>query len=256
MNWRKTSIARMAFASPGTELDDTAWNVRKNSLMNRLKIQLPALRDLTSSFISTTTELSDNQLQLVIYLEESPQTQLRNLSGTQADRDSYLQDIRRVREQQGNLHERFQQAIKSIEHPAELLELQELRSLLWQSRADGRIQLHSSLHGEWMRIPHLQTTLSQSVRTKIVIKVLRINRHEIGVALSKALICPVSQRRLFDVDRKISLKRPPKLRHTKSSVQLAKMMHEPSGQEVPIEIEYSWVDGSPHRLTLLGTDAQ
>ena len=255
MNWRKTSIARMVFAAPGTELDDAAWSVRKNSLMNQLKIQLPVLRDLKSSFIVTTTELSDNQLQLVVYLEESPQTQLPNLSSRNTDRDTYLQDMQRVREQQANLHERFQQAIKSIEHPAESLELQELRSLLWQSRKDGRIQLHSSLHGEWMPIPNLPPTLSQSVRTHITIKVLRINLHEVGVALCKALICPVSQRKLFATHKKISLTRGTKLRHIESSLKLAKMMHDSSGQDVQIEIEYSWIDGSPHRLTLLETDA-
>ncbi len=256
MSLRKVQIARMAFAAPGTEFDDAAWNGRKGSLINQLKVQIPALRQLKSSFIQTTTELSNHQLLLVAYLEESPQTQLRNLSNSQADGDLYQQDLERVRAQQATLHERFQHAIKSLEHPAGSLELQDLRNLLWQSRKDGRIQLHSGLQGEWMRIPNLQTTLSQSVRTKIVIKVLRIYLHEVGVALCNELICPVSLRRLFDVHRKISLTRHPKLRHFESSVQLAKMMHDSSGQEVQIEIEYSWVDGSPHRLTLLATDAQ
>lgn len=255
MNGRKTPIARMIFAAQGAELDDTAWHSRKDSLMNQLKIQLPALRQLKSSFVVTTTEVADNQIHLVVYLEESSQIELRNLSRAEADRDIYVQDWQRVRAQQASLHERFQQAIKSIEHPTESLELQDLRGLLWQSRKDGRIQLHSGLPGAWLPIANLQTTMSQSAKTSIVVKVLRINRQEAGVEICAPLICPFTHRQLFGVHKKLSLARHPKLRDAESSVRLAEMMHEHSGQVVHIEIEYSWVDGSPHKLTLLATHA-
>lgn len=258
LNLRKTPVARMAFAAPGAELDDTAWNARKKSLINQLKTQLPALRRLKSSSIQTTTELSDNQLLLVVYLEESPQTQLPSLYSTQVGRDLYLQDLQRVRDQQANLHERFHQAIRSTDYPTDSVALQELRGLLWQSRREGRIQLHSSSHGEWLDIPSLPSTLPQSALIKVEVEVQRLTRDEVGVQISEHLSCPATQRVLFERSRKVTMLRHPKLRDMESTLKLATLMQQNAIQEVEVEIEYSWINGQPHRLTLvsLGSTAK
>lgn len=248
---RKTPIARMTLAVAGTEMDDTAWEARKRSLLQELKIQLPVLRQLKSSTVQTATELSDTQLLLVVYLTESDQRHFQGLSHGHATDDLYLQDLKRVRDEQSSLHERFQHAVRSTEHPWVAIELQGLRSLLWQARREGRIQLHSSLQGEWLDFPPLPSTFSRSAMTKAEIKVTRLSCNDVGVQMAHPLSCPHTHRLIFEKSRKVSLLRHPRLRDLQSSLWLATLMHEDQTRSVDVEIEYNWIDGQPHRLTLV-----
>lgn len=250
-NFRETAIARIDFATDGTELDDIAWSHRRRSLMQRLYTQLSVLRQLMASTIKTTTELAGQRTYLVVYLQESAQTPLRHLTTTPGGQDLYLQDLRRVREQQAGLPERFEQAIRSPDHPVDAPHIGELRQLLWQSRREGRIQLHSSLAGEWKEIPHLPHTLPGTSGTCALAQILRISRTEVRALLLNDLVCPLSQRRLFKCASTVNLHRHRQLCDLPTAVVLATLMQQQTHTGVAIEIEYNWVDGQPHRLTLV-----
>lgn len=252
---RETPIARIDFAVDGTELDDAAWKLRRSSLLKRLHTQLPVLRDLMASAIKTTTELAGQRAFLIVYLQESAQTPLHHLSKASGGHDLYLQDLRRVREQQASLSERFEQAIRSVDHPADAPDLSELRQLIWQSRREGRIQIHSSLAGEWREIPHLPHTLPGTARALVTARVLRLSRSEVRVELLEDLVCPLSCRRIFSQSSKVNLHRHRLLGDLATTVVLATLMQQQAGTGITIEIEYSWIDGQPHRLTLIAVQA-
>lgn len=251
MNLRETQIARIDFAVDGTELDDAAWKLRRSSLLKRLHTQLPVLRDLMASSIKTTTELAGQRAFLIVYLQESAQTPLHHLSKASGVHDLYLQDLRRVREQQAGLSERFEQAIRSMDHPADAPDLGELRQLIWQSRREGRIQLHSSLSGDWREIPHLPHTLPGTARALVKARVLRLSRTEVRVELLEDLVCPISFRRIFSQTNKVNLHRHRLLVDLSNTVVLATLMQQQASTDITTEIEYSWIDGRPHRLTLM-----
>lgn len=251
MNLRETPIARIDFAVDGTELDDAAWKLRRSSLLKRLHTQLPVLRDLMASAIKTTTELAGQRAFLIVYLQESAQTPLHHLSRASGIHDLYLQDLRRVREHQAGLSERFEQAIRSMDHPADAPDLGELRQLIWQSRSEGRIQLHSSLSGDWREIPHLPHTLPGTARALVKAQVLRLSRTEMRVELLEDLTCPISCRRIFSQSSKVNLHRHRLLCDLPNTVVLATLMQQQACTDITIEIEYSWIDGMPHRLTLM-----
>lgn len=251
MNLRETQIARIDFAVDGTELDDAAWKLRRSSLLRRLHTQLPVLRDLMASTIKTTTELTGQRAFLIVYLQESAQTPLHHLSRASDIHDLYLQDLRRVREQQAGLSERFEQAIRSMDHPADAPDLGELRQLIWQSRREGRIQLHSSVSGDWREIPHLPHTLPGTARASVKARVLRLSRTEVRVELLEDLVCPISFRRIFSQTTKVNLHRHRLLVDLSNTVVLATLMQQQASTDITTEIEYSWIDGMPHRLTLM-----
>lgn len=249
-NLRETLITRIDFAVEGTELDEAAWKLRRSSLLKRLYTQLPALRNLMASSIKTTTELAGQRAVLVLYLQESAQTPLHNLSITCGNQDLYLQDLRRLREQQAALPERFEQAMRSTDHPADDPDLGELRQLIWRSRREGKIQLHSSPSGEWREIPHLPHALPSTAQTSVKAQVLRMSRTEVRIELLDDLVCPFSSHRIFSRANKINLHRHYTLCDLPNTVVLATFMHQQTSADITIEIEYSWIDGRPHRLTI------
>ena len=256
MTARKTLIARFDFASDGTELDDLAWKQRRDSFLHRLHTQLPALRQLMASTLETTTELTGQRIYLVVYLQETAQTQIRFHSTKTGGQDLYLQDLSRVHKEQAGLPERLQQAIRSTVHPVDSHHIGELRHLLWKSRREGRIQLPSSRSDDWMDIPQLPYTLPGRARTSTVVQILRISRTEIRALLIDDLRCPLSQRHLFNRTSEVNLQRDRQLCDLSTSVVLVTLMHQQTPTQIEVDIEYSWVDGQPHRLTLASMHSQ
>lgn len=247
---RETPIFRVEFAADGTKLNHHSWEHRKRLLLQDLQTQLPALRQLHASKVSTAMEIFGGRAYLILILEELPQVALPNMSTRPGTPDLYLEEIQRVCEQQASLPERFQKAIRSFEHAAGDAELAQLRQLIWKSRTKGFLQMPSSLVGYPLKIPHLPHALPTTANADLEAQVLRLARVELKVLLFEDLVCPINHRLLFTQNTKIHLHRCRASSDVEETLQLAKIMHLQERIRITVEIEYAWVDGQPHRLTL------
>lgn len=248
---RETLIVRADFASSGSKFDEAAWNHRKQTLLKNLHIQLPMLRELRASYLKLEYEIVDGRAYMRVLLQESPQISLPNLSTRPGGQNLYLQELHMIREQQASLPERIQQALRSFHHPAQDPELAELRHLLWRSRADGYLQMHSSAVGEVLCIPQLPHSLPNATRVVLAALIYRISRTEVRVQILNDLTCPVTNDQIFSIGAKVNLFRRRSPDNVAIGLQLAASMEHEKSIHLNVEIEYSWLDGRPQRLTLL-----
>jgi hypothetical protein len=163
----------------------------------------------------------------------------------------YANEVFKVRAEQAALPERFEQSLRSIEDPAARPHLAQMRQLIWQHRRNGRVQIASSLQGEWVDIPHVTSTLPSTGRVEVDVQLLTIGKSEVKASLLGDLVRPIRQIQLFQRGKAIRLHRYSLLRKMSYTMYLARLMHDCTTVCVRIEIEYNWVNGQPHRLTLV-----
>ncbi len=247
---RNTVIARRLFATAGSNLNDTAWDSRKRSVLEELFLQLPALRQLTASSLHTSFEVTDKNIFLLVSMEESMQRSMVFQSKSQVSNDMYAHEVFKVCAEQAALPERFEQSLRSIEDPAAHPHLAQMRQLIWQHRKNGRIHISSSLQGEWVDIPHVTSTLPGTGRVEVDVQLLTIGKSEVKASLLGDLVCPIRQIQLFHRGKAIRLHRHPLFRKMSDTMYLSRLMHDCTTVCARIEIEYDWVNGQPHRLTL------
>lgn len=250
-NRRSILVARIGFATEGTTLDEAAWSKRKALHLGQLHDELPSLRALKASQLDTMIEVREGAAHLIFMLRESDQMSLRFSKNMGADGDLFEQDVQAIRAQQASLGDRYQEALKSHESPVHSPDLIGLRRQTWRSRGDGYIMMNSAPNGERVALPSISHVLPQGALVEVTGMVTRISCNEARVLLDNTLICPITHDCLFENGAQISLYLRSGVSDLHSVVELATAMHRKDLLQLGVTIDYSWIDGSPHRLSLL-----
>lgn len=252
MNGRRSIlVARIGFASEGTTLDEPAWNKRKALHLGQLTDELPSLRNLKASQLDILIDVSEGAAHLIFMLRESDQMSLRFSKGVGVHADLFEQDVQAIRSEQASLGERYQEALKSHASPVHSPELIGLRRQTWRSRGDGYIILNSSPVGERLDTSGISHVLPQGALVEAAGVVTRLSRDEVRVLLRNDLLCPLTHDFLFGKESHISLYLRSSVRDLKSFLELAAAMHRKDLLTLQVAIDYGWIDGTPHRLSLL-----
>jgi hypothetical protein len=247
-------LAQRTLAGLGTTFNEEDWEDRKSNFHETLCDQLP-IEKMLSSKVEFEFETHADRLMIVAYLAPCHQRRptLPGIAGTQSE--LFLADINLIKQAQSGLRNSYEIALKSDADPKEDLDLANRRRQIFYARKRGMLTIYSTADGENFPLGSIDKWMPHAKMARMTFAVDRIARYE----------CKVSVRSLIPVQREGDKHSPsvhlPSRQVDISRDQLAlgwaagqilsKAMEEKTELQATIRLEFSWIDGTLSRLTLL-----
>jgi hypothetical protein len=247
-------LAERRLAGEGAEFSQKELEEKTKNFLETLCEQLPIEKVLAST-VQFIFDVKGDSLVAFAYLVPRDQRQpsLPGFLGKQGD--AFLEDIKLIEEARLVLREDYETALKSDADPRTDPVLADRRSQIWKARRRGSLTIYSTVEGEdlplgsedkWMphaRMARMIFTVDRTAKYEFrvrVLSLLMVARE--GDECSPTLTLPKGQ---VDIDRDQLA-----LGWTAGQI-LSKAMEESTVLQADIRLEFSWIDGTLGRLTLL-----
>ncbi len=251
MEARTHLLSKRDIAHTGTTLTDEAWQHRKAQITEELKIDMPALRRLRSSRLEFAYQIEATTLQVLVFLNETPQLNLQFGSRLDPKGDVYFQDVNNVLENQRSLLESYERAYKSTADPTQDERIRDLRQRLANSSTAGQVHIHTTVAGEPYEFEGLPKHLPNTREFQITAKVIELRVAEATIVLHDNLPKEPGESVLLQSGSKIICYRSTACRHVMIGTRLQTAMDHKIEINMIIVVERSWIDGRPSRITLV-----
>ncbi|MBA4212619.1 MAG: hypothetical protein C0449_05985 [Polaromonas sp.] len=210
---------------------------------------------MLASKVQFTFEMKDDSLVAFAYLVPCYQRR-PSLSGfSDSDGDLFLGDIKLIEDARLLLREDYETALKSDADPRTDPVLADRRSQIWKARRRGSLTIYSTVEGEDLPLGSEDKWMPHARMSKMIFTVDRIARTE----------CRVFVRSLVAVEResgkcsstvdlpkgRVDIERDQLALGWAVGQKLSKAMEERTVLQADIRLEFSWIDGTLGRMTLL-----
>lgn len=247
-------LAERRLAGEGAEFSDDELEDKKKDFLETLCEQLPIEKVLASK-VQFIFDVKGDSLVAFAYLVPRDQRQpsLPGFLGNQGD--AFLKDIKIIEDARLVLREDYETALKSDADPRTDPVLADRRSQIWKARRRGSLTIYSTVEGEDLTLGSEDKWMPHARMAKMIFTVDRIARTE----------CRVFVRSLVAVDReggtysstldlpkgRVDVDRDQLALGWAVGEKLAKAMEARTVLQADIRLEFSWIDGTLGRLTLL-----
>lgn len=247
-------LAERRLAGEGAEFSQKELEEKTKNFLETLCEQLPIEKVLAST-VQFIFDVKGDSLVAFAYLVPRDQRQpsLPGFSGSQ--RDAFFEDIKLIEEARLELRENYETALKSDADPRTDPLLADRRRQIWTSRRRGSLTIYSTVEGEDLPLGSEDKWMPHARMAKMIFTVDRIARTE----------CRVFVRSLVTVDReggtcsstgdlpkgRVDIDRDQRALGWTVGQKLSKAMVERTVLQADIRLEFSWIDGTLGRLTLL-----
>lgn len=174
MTLRKHLLGSRPFASIGASLDINLWDSRLQKIHAELLTDVPCLTELKASSLDLQFKPTTHGVDLIVLIAESPQFQLQHLSGDDDDLD--MQDIKRVRQDQGSIEDRITLAISGTANPSDEPEVARIRQRLRVPRNSNGVTIWSSPTAKILPLFELPKVLPLGGQRPLPVRVTKLTR--------------------------------------------------------------------------------
>lgn len=247
-------LAERRLAGEGAEFSDDELEDKKKDFLETLCEQLPIEKVLASK-VQFIFDVKDDSLVAFAYLVPRDQRQPSLPGFLENQGDTFLEDIKLIEDARLALREHYEIALKSDADPRTNPLLADRRSQIWKARRRGSLTIYSTVEGEDLPLGSEDKWMPHARMAKMIFTVDRIARTE----------CRVFVRSLVAVDRegvtcsstgdlprgRVDIDRDQLALGWTVGEKLSKAMEERTVLQADIRLEFSWIDGTLGRLTLL-----
>lgn len=247
-------LAQRILAGDGAKFDEKELEAKQENFLDTLCEQLP-IEQMLASKVQFTFEVKDDSLLAFAYLVPCYQRR-PSLSGfADNDCDPFLADIKLLEDARLLLREDYETALKSDADPRTDPLLADRRRQIWKSRRRGTLTIYSTVEGEDLPRGSEDKWMPHARMAKMIFTVDRIAPTECRVFVrSLVAVEREGSQSLSSVDLpkgRVDIDRDQLALGWAVGQKLAKAMEERTVIQADIRLEFSWIDGTLGRLTLL-----
>lgn len=250
---RQLALTRLLILNRDILMTPEALDKRIQEHLKGLKIDIPALKTLKGSRLEWLFEPRESGLYLKVVLEELPQLALRlDAAGDQKNElaDLFVQDIKRVKEDQGRIVQRQIQAQNPAIDPFDHGQVAIIRRRLQRGNRGGEMLIPNGLEPEKYRHDDMPRVLPRCENLEVVVTVNWLSNKAAEVLVHSVVSLDGDGVSQLTRGTKIELRRDRRHRRKETGQRLQAAMDTKGRLKLKVLLTFLWAIGQTQHLEL------
>jgi len=254
INLRQLAFTRLLVVNRDVQMTPEALKHRVDDRLKGLAIDIPALKTLQGSRLDWLYEPRDTGLYLKFVLQELPQLALQLGAGgcqTTELADLFLQDVDRVKADQGRIVQRRVQAQNPAIDPFEDEQISTIRKRLWNAKRAGEMLIPTGLEPEQCRHDDMPRVLPRGEELEVIVTVRWLSHRAAEVLVHSVVSLEGNGVSRLTPNTKIELQRLQRHQRKETGQRLQVAMDTNGKLKLKAMLAFDWTGGKSNHLVLV-----